>query len=182
MNIKTFCRCSLFPSLSGWRLISTPVTTSRQKDLPQSTSYADELGVEFQTAGGTDCLSEWGRRSSCSSRLRPAIMARPVDSNGTIASVGNWSWIKPLCSISHELKESAQGTFGNCRSPKPPNNFTSNSPSNRVYKLRLCDTPPFCSAYELLWQQLVFTKGTLCFIWNSDIKKRPIYLKLKQGP
>jgi len=25
MNIKIFCRCSLFPSWSGWGLISTPV-------------------------------------------------------------------------------------------------------------------------------------------------------------
>jgi len=139
------------------------ITTGRQTDLPQRTSYADELCVEFQTAGGTDCLSAWGLSSYCSSRLRPAIMARSVDSNGTIASVGNWSWIKPPCSISHELKESAQGTFGNCRSPKPPNNLTPNSPSNRGYKLRLFDTPPFCSAYELLWQQLVFAKGTFLF-------------------
>ena len=30
MNIKTFCRCSLFPSWSGEGLISTPVVPSLQ--------------------------------------------------------------------------------------------------------------------------------------------------------
>jgi hypothetical protein len=32
MNIKIFCRCSLFPSWSGYRLISTPVAQTEVEE------------------------------------------------------------------------------------------------------------------------------------------------------
>jgi len=53
MNIKIFCRCSLFPSWSGEGLISTPVVTRLR---------AGGSGVQF-LAGALDISSETSRPS-----------------------------------------------------------------------------------------------------------------------